>query len=160
MVKELENDAASNAVPDYAPDDTDRRIIALLQEDGRMSTQDIARTQGAASSTIRKRIRRLEGTGTMRVVAVVDFAAAGYDELLAIGVEVESRNAEAVGQAPGHNANHVGATTWCAAGITCAAGAACTPGTGFAGRDRMRLVRPRPVQHREAMTLFLAEIAY
>ena len=118
MVKELENDAASNAVPDYAPDDTDRRIIALLQEDGRMSTQDIARTQGAASSTIRKRIRRLEGTGTMRVVAVVDFAAAGYGELLAIGVEVESRNAEAVGQAPGHNANHVGATTWCAAGIT------------------------------------------
>ena len=160
MVKELENDAASNAVPDYAPDDTDRRIIALLQEDGRMSTQDIARTQGAASSTIRKRIRRLEGTGTMRVVAVVDFAAAGYGELLAIGVEVESRNAEAVGQAPGHNANHVGATTWCAAGIACAAGAACTPGIGFAGRDRMRLVRPRPVQHREAMTLFLAEIAY
>ena len=160
LVKELENDSASNTVPDYAPDDTDRRIIALLQEDGRMSTQDIARTQGAASSTIRKRIRRLEGTGTMRVVAVVDFAAAGYDELLAIGVEVESRNAEAVGQAPGHNANHVGATTWCAAGITCAAGAACTPGTGFAGRDRMRLVRPRPVQHREAMTLFLAEIAY
>ena len=160
MVKELENDAASNAVPDYAPDDTDRRIIALLQEDGRMSTQDIARTQGAASSTIRKRIRRLEGTGTMRVVAVVDFAAAGYGELLAIGVEVESRNAEAVGQAPGHNANHVGATTWRAAGIACAAGAACTPGTGFAGRDRMRLVRPRPVQHREAMTLFLAEIAY
>ena len=98
LVKELENDSASNTVPDYAPDDTDRRIIALLQEDGRMSTQDIARALGATSSTIRKRIRRLEDTGTMRVVAVVDFAAAGYDVLLAIGVEVESRDAEAVGR--------------------------------------------------------------
>ena len=97
-MKTLENDSATVASPDYAPDDLDRRIIALLQQDGRMSTQDIARTLGASSSTIRKRIRRLEDTGTMRVVAVVDFAAAGYDVLLAIGVEVESRNAEDVGR--------------------------------------------------------------
>lgn len=63
-----------------------------------MSTQDIAKALDATSSTIRKRIRRLEDTGVMRVVAVTDFAAAGYDVLLAIGVEVESRNAEDVGR--------------------------------------------------------------
>ena len=34
----------------------------------------------------------------MRVVAVTDFSAAGYDLLLAIGIEVESRSAEAVGE--------------------------------------------------------------
>ena len=34
----------------------------------------------------------------MRVVAVTDFAAAGFDLLLAIGIEVENRNAEAVGR--------------------------------------------------------------
>ncbi len=79
------------------PDDLDRRIIALLQADGRMSTLDIAKALESTSSTIRKRIRRLEDTGTMRVVAVTDFVAAGYDVLLAIGIEVESRNAEDVG---------------------------------------------------------------
>lgn len=82
---------------EYIPDELDLKIVALLQEDGRMSTQDIASALDSTSSTIRKRIRRLEETGTMRVVAVTDFAAAGYDVLLAIGIEVESRSAEAVG---------------------------------------------------------------
>lgn len=83
---------------EYIPDELDLKIIALLQEDGRTPTQDIAKKFKSTSSTIRKRIRRLEETGTMRVVAVTDFAAAGYDLLLAIGIEVESRNAEDVGR--------------------------------------------------------------
>ncbi|SVA69487.1 uncharacterized protein METZ01_LOCUS122341 [marine metagenome] len=82
---------------EYIPDELDMKIISLLQEDGRTPTQDIAKKFNSTSSTIRKRIRRLEETGTMRVVAVTDFAAAGYDLLLAIGIEVESRNAEDVG---------------------------------------------------------------
>ncbi len=81
-----------------APDDLDMKIIRLLQSDGRMSTQDIAKTLNSTSSTIRKRIGRLEDSGTMRVVAVTDFTAAGYDVLLAIGIEVESRSAQAVGE--------------------------------------------------------------
>ncbi len=80
----------------YIPDDLDMKIIRLLQEDGRTSTQDIAKELNSTSSTIRKRIRRLEDTGTMKVVAVTDFAAAGYDLLLAIGIEVDSRSAEDV----------------------------------------------------------------
>lgn len=80
----------------YIPDDLDMKIIRLLQEDGRTSTQDIAKELNSTSSTVRKRIRRLEDTGTMKVVAVTDFAAAGYDLLLAIGIEVDSRSAEDV----------------------------------------------------------------
>lgn len=80
----------------YIPDELDMKIIRLLQEDGRTSTQDIAKAFNSTSSTIRKRIRRLEETGTMKVVAVTDFSAAGYDLLLAIGIEVESRSAEDV----------------------------------------------------------------
>ena len=80
----------------YIPDDLDMKIIRLLQDDGRTSTQDIAKELNSTSSTIRKRIRRLEDTGTMKVVAVTDFAAAGYDLLLAIGIEVDSRSAEDV----------------------------------------------------------------
>ena len=81
-----------------APDDLDMKIIRLLQSDGRMSTQDIAKTLNSTSSTIRKRIGPPEDSGTMRVVAVTDFTAAGYDVLLAIGIEVESRSAQAVGE--------------------------------------------------------------
>jgi Lrp/AsnC family transcriptional regulator for asnA, asnC and gidA len=89
-------ESAAN-ISSYLPDELDLKIIALLQKDGRMSTQDIAASLDSTSSTIRKRIRKLEDTGTMRVVAVTDFTAAGYDVLLAIGIEVESRDAEAVG---------------------------------------------------------------
>ncbi len=82
----------------FVPDELDMEIIGLLREDGRMSTQDIAKRLGSTSSTIRKRIRRLEDAKAMRVVAVTDFSAAGYDLLLAIGIEVEQYNAEAVGR--------------------------------------------------------------
>ena len=82
----------------FIPDELDQRIIALLQQDGRMSTQALAQRLGSTSSTVRKRIRSLERNGVMRVVAVTDFAAAGFDLLLAIGIEVEDRNAEAVGR--------------------------------------------------------------
>jgi len=51
-------------------DATDRRIIALLQLDGRMSNVDIARAIGVAEATVRKRIERLLGEGVIRVVAI------------------------------------------------------------------------------------------
>ena len=76
----------------------DEGIIALLREDGRLSARDIAKALDPSSSTVRKRIRGMEQAGIMRVVAVTDFAAAGFDLLLAIGIEVENRNAEAVGR--------------------------------------------------------------
>ncbi len=80
------------------PDRLDREIIALLRQDGRMSTLELARKLGSTPSTVRKRIRSLEDNGVMRVVAVTDFSAAGFDLLLAIGIEVEDRNPEAVGR--------------------------------------------------------------
>jgi len=78
-------------------DDLDRKIIELLQQDGRMSIQDIARKLSSTSSTMRKRIRRLEKANIMRVVAVTDFSAAGYELLLALGIQVENRRPEDVG---------------------------------------------------------------
>lgn len=81
----------------FEPDDLDERIIALLREDGRMPTRDIAARSDTSPATVRKRIRAMEAAGFMRVVAVTDFAAAGFDLLIAIGIEVENRSAEAVG---------------------------------------------------------------
>lgn len=78
-------------------DDVDRAIIELLREDGRMSIQEMARQLNSTAATVRTRMRRLEDNKMLRVVAVTDFAAAGFEMLIAIGVEVDGRSAEVVG---------------------------------------------------------------
>lgn len=72
-------------------DKTDHAIIDLLREDGRLPYRAIARELGLTETMVRGRVRRLEESNTMRVVAVTDIEAAGYEMLLAVGVQVESR---------------------------------------------------------------------
>lgn len=91
------NDLAANAVPALIElDDTDQAIIELLRGDGRLPYRAIARQLAITEATVRARVRRLEESNTMRVVAVTDIEAAGYGMLLAIGVQVENRSPEAV----------------------------------------------------------------
>ena len=61
-----------------------------------MPYRAMARELGLTENTVRARVRRLEDSDTMRVVAVTDIEAAGYGMLLAIGVQVESRSPEEV----------------------------------------------------------------
>ena len=79
-------------------DEIDLKIIDLLQKDGRMPIQEIATQVNITSSAVRKRIQRMEDAGIMRIVAVTDFNAAGFDLLLAIAIEVEHRRSEEVGR--------------------------------------------------------------
>ena len=72
-------------------DETDYAIIELLRADGRLPYRAIARELNVTETTIRARVRRLEESDTMRVVAVTDIEAAGYQMLLAVGVQVEGR---------------------------------------------------------------------
>jgi len=88
----------SGAAPPYQLDDIDRRIIAALRSDGRATNQRIARSLRISPATVGARIRRLENMNAMRVVAVTDFAALGYQVLLAIGIEVQGRPAQEVAQ--------------------------------------------------------------
>ena len=91
------NNLAAKAEPALIElDDTDNAIIELLRRDGRMPYRAIARELGVTEATVRARVRRLEESNTMRVVAVTDIEAAGYGMLLAIGVQVENRSPEAV----------------------------------------------------------------
>lgn len=78
-------------------DDTDHRIIEMLQIDGRMSIRDIAEKIDSTPAIVRNRMQRMTEANAMKVVAVTDFKAAGYELMLAIGVEVEHRSAEQVG---------------------------------------------------------------
>jgi Lrp/AsnC family transcriptional regulator for asnA, asnC and gidA len=78
-------------------DDLDKAILAALREDGRMSVTEIAQRVDASASTVRKRMRRMEAEHGLRVVAMTDYYAAGFEILLAVGIEVEGRSAESVG---------------------------------------------------------------
>ncbi|MEH6568943.1 MAG: Lrp/AsnC family transcriptional regulator [Halioglobus sp.] len=73
-------------------DEVDNAIIELLRADGRLPYRAIARELGLTETTVRARVKRLEESNTMRVVAVTDIEAAGYEMLLAIGVQVENRS--------------------------------------------------------------------
>lgn len=54
-------------------DDTDRRILALLQENARMTQTEVAKAVGLAPSAVLERIRKLESRGVITgYVALVD----------------------------------------------------------------------------------------
>ncbi|MEM9704740.1 MAG: Lrp/AsnC family transcriptional regulator [Pseudomonadota bacterium] len=79
-------------------DDLDRKIVLELKKDGRQSAQAIADAVDTSAVTVRGRIKALEDSGELQVVAVTDFGSVGYDVLLAIGIQVERRHAQDVAQ--------------------------------------------------------------
>ena len=72
-------------------DATDRQLIALLRDDGRASNRLLASSLGLSEATVGARIRRLDEAGMMRVVAVTDYRAFGYELFVMVGVTVEGR---------------------------------------------------------------------
>jgi Lrp/AsnC family transcriptional regulator for asnA, asnC and gidA len=71
-------------------DHTDRAIVDLLIEDGRMSGADIARRIGDVTErTVRNRLERLVREDVIRVTAVVNAAALGLPVTADVFVEVE-----------------------------------------------------------------------
>jgi Lrp/AsnC family transcriptional regulator for asnA, asnC and gidA len=84
--------------PRYEFDETDRKILDLLKANGRATNQKIARILKISAATVSARIRQMEDAKAMKVVAATDFAAFGYNILIAIGVEVQGRPAESVAE--------------------------------------------------------------
>ena len=57
-------------------EDLDRRIVALLRTDGRMSYTDLGKAMGLSTSAVHQRVRRLEERGVLKgYTAVVDHTA-------------------------------------------------------------------------------------
>lgn len=79
-------------------DDIDQMIIAELREDGRATNQQIAGKLGLTAATVSARIKRMEDADKLRVVAVSDFSAHGYNLLIQVAVEVDGRPASEVGE--------------------------------------------------------------
>ncbi|MEQ8309520.1 MAG: Lrp/AsnC family transcriptional regulator [Sphingopyxis sp.] len=76
---------------DFSFDDTDLAIVDLLRRNGRATNQQIAEDLGLTATTVSARIRRMEDANQLRVVAVSDFAAHGFDVLIQIKIEVDNR---------------------------------------------------------------------
>jgi Lrp/AsnC family leucine-responsive transcriptional regulator len=79
-------------------DEIDSRIIEILRSNGRATNQEIAKRLSVSAATVSARIRRLEDSKAMRVIAVADFAAHGFNVLIAIGVKVYGRSPLEVGR--------------------------------------------------------------
>jgi Lrp/AsnC family transcriptional regulator, regulator for asnA, asnC and gidA len=79
------------------PDCTDWDIIKLLNEDGRMSSTEIARRLGNVSArTVTNRIHALTELGIINVRAIVNPQAVGYTVMADVFIEVEPGNVREV----------------------------------------------------------------
>ena len=75
----------------WALDDTDRRIIEVLTRDGRAQSTAIGEELGLSGNRVANRIRAMDASGLMRVVAVADFRVHGYKMLARIRLKVSGR---------------------------------------------------------------------
>jgi len=69
-------------------DEIDRRIIRILQADGRRPNTDIARELGVSETTVRKRITHLVSGELINIVAVPTPRAVGMNLSAIIGISV------------------------------------------------------------------------
>ena len=70
-------------------DDVAKRIIELLQEDGRQSYAAIAKTVGLSEAAVRQRVQRLLDAEVMQIVAVTDPIQVGFRRQAMIGIVAE-----------------------------------------------------------------------
>jgi Lrp/AsnC family transcriptional regulator, regulator for asnA, asnC and gidA len=82
-------------------DETDRRIVAVLQVDGRRPFSRIAQDLGISDSAVRYRVNRLEEAGILQIVGIADPLRIGFDLMSLIGISV----------LPGHTEDVVAAVT-------------------------------------------------
>jgi Lrp/AsnC family transcriptional regulator for asnA, asnC and gidA len=69
-------------------DNTDRRIVMVLQEDGTMPRAEVGRRVGLSEAAVRKRVERLLHEGVIRIVAIPDPKKVGLNTIAIIGIRV------------------------------------------------------------------------
>ena len=71
-------------------DDIDRELVQLLERDGRTSYADLGRAVGLSAAGARLRVLRLQSSGAVRIVAVVDPSLWGLNARAYVGLTVSS----------------------------------------------------------------------
>ncbi|MGE3144313.1 MAG: Lrp/AsnC family transcriptional regulator [Pseudorhodoplanes sp.] len=78
-------------------DTIDRKILSVLQRDGRVSIADLAQQVGLSPSPCLRRVRLLEQAGIIaRYVAMVDQQAVGLPVSVFVSIKLESQREEAL----------------------------------------------------------------
>jgi Lrp/AsnC family transcriptional regulator for asnA, asnC and gidA len=70
-------------------DEANKRIIELLQRDGRLSYASIAKSVGLSEAAVRQRVQRMLDQGVMQIVAVTDPLTLGFARQVMVGITVE-----------------------------------------------------------------------
>jgi len=70
-------------------DRIERMMIALLQKDGRLGVQALARKLGVSDVTARRKLRRLLGVKIVQIVAAVDPFQVGFESPVIIGLKID-----------------------------------------------------------------------
>ena len=70
-------------------DEVSKRLIELLQVDGRQSYAALAKDVGLSEAAVRQRVQRLLDSGVMQIVAVTDPLQVGFTRQAMIGLTVE-----------------------------------------------------------------------
>lgn len=74
-----------------SPDnDLNRRIIGILEDDGRAPFSDIAQRLGVSEGTIRNRVAALRQSNMLRIVAMTDPVAKKYRTDAIVGLKISS----------------------------------------------------------------------
>ena len=82
-------------MPKIKLDDIDRRILAALQEDGRMTSVELAERVGLSPSPCARRVRLLEQAGIITgYVALVDQVAVGLPISVFASIKLERQREE------------------------------------------------------------------
>jgi Lrp/AsnC family transcriptional regulator, leucine-responsive regulatory protein len=78
-------------------DETDRRILRVLADNGRISNSDLAREVGLSPSPCWQRVRRLEEAGIITgYAAILNHEALGVGETVMVEVVLDHHDAEAL----------------------------------------------------------------
>ncbi len=67
-------------------DETDKKIIELLQQDGRMDDVEIARKTGISHDTVKRRRKKLEEQGYIKIQANINPRKLGYTNVFILGI--------------------------------------------------------------------------
>jgi Lrp/AsnC family transcriptional regulator, regulator for asnA, asnC and gidA len=70
-------------------DEVDRKIISVLQRDGRCPYGTIAEQVGLSEAAVRRRVQRLRETGIMEIVAITDPLQLGFSREALVGIRVQ-----------------------------------------------------------------------
>lgn len=90
---------SATTVSNIALDDVDRRILDLLQRDGRADFTDLAKASGVAHTTVRRRVAELRTSGALYFDVDLDYQRLDMDSETIFWVTINPKRLRAAGDA-------------------------------------------------------------